>query len=90
MDINSIKPVHVFVLLALFWMAWLYTEVTEYFERDSFMQATRKTMSEFDAFMDRGERFTNEDGVRLEGRIKAIEEELHPWDKREPDDDKAH
>ena len=63
-----VRPLHTFLLLLLFWCAWLYTEICEKLERDEFN-------SEVHSFMYRGERFTSEDGRALEARIRALEED---------------
>jgi hypothetical protein len=46
----------------LFLIMWLYTEVEE-----------QKARTEWQAFVRTGERFTAEDGARLEARIEALE-----------------
>ena len=53
----------------MFWLAWLYTEVTEYFSRDAFTE-------EVVDFMHRGDRFTSDDGARLEKKIAELEKQL--------------
>ena len=63
---RAIRPVHVFGLLAIFWMMWFYTEWTEFNERESFKHRV-------DTFISNGDRFTAEDGKKLEARIKALE-----------------
>jgi hypothetical protein len=54
----------------------LYTEVSEYIERDRFAQ-------EVDAFMHRGDRFTAQDGAALEARICVLERKAGIDCKRE-------
>lgn len=66
---RQIKPKHVFTLLFIFWCAWLYTEIAEKRERDSFY-------IEVSEFMGDGARFTSDDGKALEARIKKLEQEL--------------
>ena len=63
----EIVPAHVFFLLFLFWSVWLYTEVTEYFERDEFNH-------EVSDFMNKGDRNTKEMGLSLCQHIRALEE----------------
>ena len=63
---DNIKAGHVFLLLALFWGAWLYTEVSEYIER-------RNILIEVREFVAKGDRFTSEDGAELEKRIEELE-----------------
>ena len=65
--LRKIEPKHIFLLLAIFWSAWVWTEITEYIARDTFKH-------EVDAFMNRGDRFTKERGDELEARVKKIEE----------------
>ena len=65
---------HVFFLLALFWIAWLYTEVTEYAERSQFIAETQQNLAELNDFAHKGDRFTVEDGIRLESRIEKLEQ----------------
>lgn len=48
---------------------WLYTEVTEYLERDTFYH-------EVDTFMHQGDRFTADDGRALKARVEALEKQL--------------
>ena len=69
MGLDSVKPGHVFLALAIFWCAWLYTEITEYQDR-------AKVLAEAKAFMKAGSRFTGEDGAALEKRIKQLEDQL--------------
>lgn len=56
------------ILFVLFVCAWAATEITEYYARDTFT-------SDVSAFISEGERFTLEDGNKLEGRIKNLEED---------------
>jgi hypothetical protein len=57
------------VLLLVFFAMWLYTEFTEYNERDAFYQ-------EVSNFMYKGERFTADDGRALKARIEKLESEI--------------
>lgn len=66
---KQIESKHVFFLLLLFWVAWLYTEVTEYYSRDTFT-------AEVTEFMYRGDRFTKDDGDALKMKILSLEEQL--------------
>ena len=63
-------PKHVFALLLIFWMAWLYTEISEYFAREVYY-------AEVEEFIHRGDRFTLEDGMALDSRIDKITAELN-------------
>ena len=56
------------ILITVFFLAWLYTEVTEYIERDKFYV-------EVTDFMYKGDRFTSEDGQELLHRIEALEKD---------------
>jgi hypothetical protein len=60
-------------LLVTFLAAWLYTEVTEYFERDNFHK-------EVDTFIHQGGRFTDVDGYNLCVRIRHLETRHHGLD----------
>ena len=53
-------------IILIFFAAWLYTEVTEYIERDEFYV-------EVTDFMYKGDRFTSEDGQELLHRIEELE-----------------
>ena len=53
-------------LILLFFGSWLYTEIIEYFNRAEFVR-------EVNEFMHRGDRFTSEDGERLEREICRID-----------------
>ena len=55
------------VMIVLFFWIWFYTEVNEYNDRKQHRQ-------EVDKFMYKGDRFTHEDGRKLEARLKALEE----------------
>jgi len=63
--LSKLPPAHMWVLLIFFGM-WLYTEISEYRERDAFYQ-------EVDTFMHKGERFTADQGRALKARIEALE-----------------
>ena len=65
--IRNIGAKHIFWLLAVFWAAWVYTEVTEYASRSAHE-------AEVDAFMSRGDRFTKERGDAMDARLRRIEE----------------
>jgi len=65
--LRKIEPKHIFLLLAIFWGAWVWTEVSEYYSRAAHEDKV-------DAFMNRGDRFTKERGDELEARVKKIEE----------------
>ena len=66
----EVRSKHVFTLVLIFWLAWLYTEVSEKLERDAFQ-------NEVDEFMHKGGRFTHDDGAKLERRITEIEERIN-------------
>jgi hypothetical protein len=67
---NRIKVWHVFVLLLAFWVAWLYTEITEYYARDAFK-------IEVESFMYAGDRFTAEDAREMENLIIQLENHIN-------------
>jgi len=69
----DIGPRHVFALLVLFWAAWLYTEISEYLERQDQWESVNQ-------FMSKGDRFSREDGAELEARIEALEDKLGEYD----------
>ena len=64
------KQTSILFLLITFISMWSYTEITEYLERDQFIDNVER-------FMYKGSRFTNEDGLILELRIEALEEMSH-------------
>ena len=64
--VNKIKTPHVFMLLFIFWSAWLYIEVNEYVGRATFTAEVKE-------FMKPGPRFTAEDGAELTERLHALE-----------------
>ena len=57
------------VLIVLFLIMWLYTEVAEYNERHAIYM-------DFKSFHDKGKRFTAAEGDVLEARIEILEVEL--------------
>ena len=63
---TKVEPHHVLMMLLIFWFAWLWTEWTEYSERADFFH-------EVDEFMNRGDRFTSEDGRKICERMKEID-----------------
>jgi hypothetical protein len=65
----EVKPVHVFTMLTAFWFAWLYTEITEYFDRVEYNK-------EIEAFMNRGGRFTHDDGEAIKAEINMLRRRL--------------
>ena len=74
----QIKSGHVFTLLALFWCAWIYTEVTERID-------DKEKWSYVEEFVMRGDRFTKADGdvlraelSHLKVRVRHLEQKLHP------------
>ena len=68
MSLPEIRPAHVFILLALFWIAWAYTEITELVERDAVYEEVMD-------FVGKGDRFTQEEGNELTERVRKLEEE---------------
>ena len=76
----EVRPVHVFSLLALFWVAWIYSELRDYWQwMDQYGKITA-TLEEIQAFKEAGPRFTAEDGAELEARIEAIEDRLEAYE----------
>jgi len=59
------------ILILVFFASWLYTEVVEHFDRVAFVE-------EVNDFMHRGDRFTLEDGERLELQICRIDPNCTP------------
>jgi thiaminase len=57
-------------LLVLFLCAWLYTEIAEYWERDTFRKEVHDFMNARS-----GNRFTAEEGAMLKSRIEILEKE---------------
>ena len=72
--IRKIEPNHVFMLTALFIGAWVYTEVSEYIDRQRFAE-------EVSDFMHKGDRFTQEEGDAMERRLDIIEARLEAIDR---------
>ena len=60
------RSIWTLTLLTVFLTLWLYTEFSEYFERDLFQQNVEK-------FMQKGGRFTEERGAELENRVSELE-----------------
>jgi len=60
-------------LLTILLAGWVYTEVTEYLERDAFISEVTGELDQLTAFKQAGGRFTQEDGKALEARIEALE-----------------
>jgi hypothetical protein len=73
MDSRTIKPQHVFALLAIFWCAWLYSEIKETMDTVAWRKKSAAEYQEFRDFHDEGKRFTAENGAALEARIEALE-----------------
>ena len=55
------------VLIMLFLVMWLWTEITEYEERHAIYM-------DFKSFHDKGKRFTAAEGDVLEARVKKLED----------------
>jgi len=73
MPFRNFSATHVFILLGMFWTMWLYTEITEYFERDVFVENVVSNLESVNSFMMKGGRFTHDDGDLLRASIKALE-----------------
>lgn len=69
MDRNSVRPMHVAIILILFWSAWLYSEISEY-------QMSAKKWERIEGFMQIGDRFTTRNGAALEARVTGLENRL--------------
>ena len=69
MDRNSVRPMHVAILLLGFWSVWLYTEIQEY-------RVSARKWQEIESFMQIGNRFTQEEGDALQAQIFEIERKL--------------
>ena len=63
--LSSFPKLNTFILIVLA-VAWLYTEITEYHDR-------QRVVAEFTSFINAGGRFTEEEGAALEQRIKELE-----------------
>lgn len=61
------------VILVVFLGAWLYTEISEYQEREAWRSKSIKELEEFKSFLLEGERFTLLDGRALSNRITELE-----------------
>ena len=57
------------VILVVFLIAWLYTEITEYQER-------HEIYMEFKTFQSKGGRFTEQDGEDMQARLDHLEEHI--------------
>jgi hypothetical protein len=64
---RNVQPKHVALLVFVFWMSWLYTEISEYGKRSEFEQNVSD-------FMHKGKRFTYDDGEALKARVKVLED----------------
>ena len=62
----KVTPLHVFLLLTIFLGGWVWTEVQEYIDRENFGVEVYE-------FMNRGDRFTTEDGEVLKSRLEATQ-----------------
>ena len=67
MSIPEVKPSAVLFLLAVFFILWTYTEVSEMRERDAVYE-------EVMTFMHKGDRYTQPEGDALEKRVQKLEE----------------
>ena len=65
--LNSVPKLNT-VILILFAIAWLYTEIEEYNARADYKQ-------EVDRFMNRGNRFTADEGRDMRARLEELEAE---------------
>lgn len=66
----TLTPRHVFIALIAFWAMWIYKAVLDY-------QATASHQSKVDEFMNRGNRFTSDDGEELRALIQSHVTENH-------------
>ena len=66
---NKVSAWHLFLLLTIFWMSWLYAAYIHRGENTEF----RKSV---ESFMERGNRFTSEDGKNLEAKIEKLQARL--------------
>ena len=73
----SVKPIHTFILVAVFLMGWVYTEVTEKLARDEREQKGDARYKEFRHFHDAGKRFTAEEGKEIKSQIVELQDQLN-------------
>ena len=66
---EAVKAWHLLVVLSLFWFMWLYQEWRGNTQRDSFESAVH-------TFMNRGNRFTADEGKALRERIEKLEQAI--------------
>jgi len=59
----------ILLILFTFWGMWLYTEFTEYDDRENFKKEVTR-------FMERGDRFTQQDASALEKEIQHVQEKV--------------
>ena len=65
----------ILALVIIFMAMWVYTEVDEYSERVNFMEHVEADLEDLKEFRSVGNRFTQEDGIELEERIKELEQQ---------------
>lgn len=65
----------ILALVIIFMAMWVYTEVDEYSERVNFMEHVEADLEDLKEFRSVGNRFTQEDGIELEARIKELEQQ---------------
>ena len=65
----------ILALVIIFMAMWVYTEVDEYSERVNFMEHVEADLEDLKEFRSVGTRFTQEDGIELEERIKELEQQ---------------
>ena len=70
--IHEIKPKHVFILLTIFWITWLYTELSEFGKREEFQEDVIGFVNKSEKFINKGERFTSEEGEQLKRNVCLI------------------
>ena len=63
------RDLTILIILLVFWVMWLYTELAEYNARSDFNQEVMQ-------FMARGDRFTQQDADVLEKEINTVQEDV--------------
>ena len=66
---EAVKAWHLLLVLSLFWAMWLYRELEGKAAQSEFESAVH-------AFMNRGNRFTADDGKVLRERIEKLEQAI--------------
>ena len=73
LDHEAVKTWHAVALLFVFWAMWLYASETQRVRHEAFF-------TEVGEFINRGDRFTADDGRALKARVEAIEKQLEATD----------